>query len=117
MIKTGKRYPAEVKKRAVEEVIRGYKSINQVAREVGAVPNTVQKWLEKVQRGQGFQDKPSARQRALEKENEKLKAMIGDLYAQIEFLKKAKVFAQKNKKLDSSIITGENWHLFKKDVK
>ena len=36
MIKTGKRYPSEVKKRAVEEVIRGHKSINQAAREVGA---------------------------------------------------------------------------------
>ena len=45
MTKTGKRYPAEVKRRAVEEVIHGHKSINQVAREVEAVPNTVQKWL------------------------------------------------------------------------
>ena len=84
MTKTGKRYPVKVKKRAVKVVIQGHKSVNQVIREVRAIPNTVQKWLKEVQRGQGFQDKPLVCQRILKK-NEKLKAMIGSLYTQIEF--------------------------------
>ena len=36
------------KKRAIEAVMQGYKSINQVACEVRASPNTVQKQLEKI---------------------------------------------------------------------
>ena len=47
MTKTGKKYPAEVKKRAAATVIQGRKSINQAAREAEAAPNIVQKRLEK----------------------------------------------------------------------
>jgi cell division protein FtsB len=50
----------------------------------------------------------------LEKENEKLKAKIGELVMEIDLLKKFQKYMEKQKKLDTSVITAKNLDQFQK---
>ena len=61
-------------------------------------------------------DGPSVREKELEREVEKLKAKIGDMAMQIDHLKKLEDFAKRQKKLNTSVVTGLNLAQFKKDA-
>lgn len=68
-------------------------------------------------KGTEFQDTPSKRERELERENQELKAKIGELVMEVDVLKKMELYAQRLKKLNTSVITASNLDQFKRPAK
>jgi prolyl oligopeptidase PreP (S9A serine peptidase family) len=73
----------------------------------------VYRWLEESDTGP-IEGRPSGRERALEQENEKLKAKIGELTMQIDVLKKIEDWKRQQKNVVSSIITESNLAQFQR---
>jgi len=56
-------------------------------------------------------------QLSMEAENEKLRAKVGELVMQMDYLKKWQAWVQQRKNADTSIITAKNWDQFRKPAK
>jgi transposase-like protein len=104
------------KMRVIQDIASGKTSINQAARELSVSPGTVQSWVNKFRAGT-LQDRPSKREKDMEKEIAKLKETVGGLYMVIEELKKTADLKRRKKNADSSVITAENLEHFVKPVK
>lgn len=114
MGKIRRRFDAEFKREICEAVIAG-QSINELCQDHQLHKGVVERWVEKFQQGEAL-GRPSAREKALERENEKLKAKIGDLVVQIDLLKKFQQTLRQRRNVDSSVITGKNLGRFQKLV-
>ncbi len=101
-------HSAEFKAAVVAEVEGGTKSTAQTARENGISPMLVYKWRDKARTGQPFEDRPSAREKQLEKELEKAERKIGQMTMALDFLKKIHAEAsQRTKRSSGLIVTGK----------
>ena len=74
---TGRRYPDEVRRRAVDEVIERGRKPSEVARDLGMTATTLSTWVRQVQRDRGQLPGPTSEQLArikeLERENSELR--------------------------------------------
>ena len=104
------------KQKTVQQVESKEISLNQAARNLQVSPSTVNYWIKKSHAGQ-LLERPSAREKALEKENEKLKATIGDLYYHIEQIKKMADSKRRTKSASTSVITEKNLAQFVTDAR
>lgn len=116
MGKIRRKFDAEFKRKVVSEIANGM-TRTAAARKYDISPSVIQKWLDKVSEGTEFQDAPSKRERELERENQELKAKIGELVMEVDVLKKMELYAQRLKKLNTSVITASNLDQFKRPVK
>jgi transposase-like protein len=112
--KQRRKFNFEFKKQVVEAIEAGL-PINEAARRNGISPSVISHWRDKFRTGTLI-DRPSAREKALEKENQKLKAKIGELVVEIDVLKKVDAWIRQRRKLDTSIITEKNLAEFQKDA-
>ena len=62
-------------------------------------------------------ERPSSRERALEAENERLKAKVGDLVMEIDHLKKLQSWMERSRNVDTAVITGKNWDRYRQGAK
>ena len=76
----------------------------------------IEYWREQY-RTNALVDRPSKRERQLEAENEKLKAKIGDLVMQMDYIKKLQDWVQRTRNADLSVITAKNLDQFRKPAK
>ena len=106
----------EEKKKIVHQVNNGELSLHGAAKKYGASVSAIRYWKDKFSEGK-LEERPSKREKQLEKENLKLKEMLGQLMVDIELLKKAGALAQRRKNADSSVITKRNLDQFIGDVK
>ena len=88
-----KRFPAQLKAKVVLEALAGEKTLQAIASEHGVHPNMVHKWrVEAVkQMPTLFEDntrQAEQERKAREAEKEALYAQIGELHAQLAWLKK-----------------------------
>ncbi|HEY2932510.1 MAG TPA: transposase [Acidobacteriota bacterium] len=116
MGKTRRKFSLEFKQQILAEIASGQKSLGQAAREYQVSASVINRWRAHADQNQ-LSATPSARERALEAENERLKAKIGDLVMQNDFLKKFQSFVQRQKSVDSSVISGKNWDQLRKRAK
>ena len=100
----------------VAQIEAGQITPQQAAREHQLSRSLIEYWREQY-RQNALVDRPSKRERQLEAENEKLKAKIGDLYLQMEHIKKLQAWVQRKKNADTSVITAKNWDQFRKPAK
>ena len=116
MGKIRRKFSLEFKQQVVAEVSGGLKSLSEAAREYQISPSVINRW--RAQAGTfRLAATPSARERALESENQRLKAKIGDLVMQVELLKKYHASIQRRRSVDTSVITGKNWEQFRRGAK
>ena len=101
----------EEKKKVVQQVNSGELSLHVAAKKYGASVSAIRYWRDRFSQGK-LQDRPSKREKQLEKENKNLKEMVGQLFVEIELLKKAEASAQRKKNADSSVITKRNLDQF-----
>ena len=113
MGKIRRKFEAAFKQKIVQEIDSGKMSVNGAARAHQLSPSLIHYW-QKQFRGGVLVDGPSAREKALEKENKKLKETLGELYLQVEILKKVEDWKRRLKSADSSIVTGNNLRAFVK---
>ncbi len=113
MGKIRRRFDVQFKTRVCEAVRSGMMTVAEVCREYQLSRTTVDRWLTAFDEGR-LAGKASSRERELERENEKLKAKVGELTMQIDVLKKIEVWKRREKSVASSIITSENLAQFQR---
>lgn len=103
-------------KTQVVQAIQSGQSVKEICQEQQLNRQTVERWVEKYTQGR-LTAGPTLREKSLEKENEKLKAKIGDLVVQIDLLKKFHEEIRRKRSVDSSVLTLRNLAQFQKDAK
>lgn len=111
-----RKFDLEFKQKVVAEIESKATTLTAAAREHGISPTVIKYWQKQLLEGT-LSSTPSAREKQLEKENEKLRAKIGDLVMQIDIFKKMDDWVQQRKKLNSFVITASNLHQFRKPAK
>ena len=115
MGKIRRKFEAASKRKIVQEIDSGKMSVNEAARAHQLSPSLLHYWQKQICGGVLI-DGPTARERALEKENKKLKETLGELYLQVEMLKKMEDWKRRSKSADSSVVTGRDLRAFGKAV-
>lgn len=118
------KYPYEFRKMIAEKAMAGTQTYRALAREFDVPHAVITKWKRHYERGtldtlnepRRVIDATDTRVMNLEKENRMLKEQLGDLYMQIQLLKKAEAWAQRAKKESSLIVTSENLDQLDEDV-
>lgn len=116
MGKIRKKYDTEFKKQLVQKIESGELSHGQAMREYGLSSSTIWTWMTKIRAGTLI-DKPSFKEKDLERENRELKEKLAELYMQVEHLKKFNSYVQQLKSVNTSVITERNLDQFQRDVK
>jgi len=116
MGKIRRKFETEFKRQLIAQIEAGEITPQEAAHKHQLSRSLIEYWRDQY-RTNALVDRPSKRERQLEAENEKLKAKIGDLYLQMEHIKKWQAWVQRKKSADTSIITGKNWDQFRKPAK
>ena len=116
MGKIRRKFEADFKRQVIAQIEAGQLTLAQAAREYQLAHSVLERWRAQY-RNNRLTQSPSARERQLEAENEKLKAKIGDLVMQMEYLKKLQAWVQQQRSADTSTITAKNWDRFRKPAK
>lgn len=111
-----RKFETEFKRQLIAQIESGKLSVREAAREHQLSHSLIEYWRNQYQTN-SLVERPSKRERQLEAENEKLKAKIGDLYMQMEHIKKLQAWVQRKKNADTSVITAKNWDQFRKPAK
>ena len=116
MGKIRRKFDIQFKTKICEVIRSGAASIAEVCREYQISRTVVERWLAAFDEGR-LTGRTSDRERELERENEKLKAKVGELTMQIDVLKKMDEWLRQQRSVASSIITEENLAQFQKPAK
>lgn len=114
MGKIRRKFTTDFKRQIVESIEAGI-TLNEAARRNGISPSVITKWRDHFRAGT-LDDRPSAREKALEKELQKYKTKVGELVLEIDVLKKTDAWVQRRRRLDTSIVTEKNLAEFQKDA-
>ena len=116
MGKIRRRFDVQFKTRICETIRGGLASISEVCQEYQLSRTVVDRWLTAFDEGR-LTERSSSRERELERENERLKAKVGELTMPIDILKKIEDWKRREKSVASSIITEENLARFQRPAK
>jgi len=114
--RTRKTYSIDFKREIVNRIESGQITQSAAAREYKVSPAAIGQWRAKLAEG-ALVEKPSKRERELEKELEKYKIRMAELQMENDFLKKAEELIQRKRKLESAVITEANLNQYKKGSK
>lgn len=107
MGKIKRTFDVQFKAQVVQAIQSGTHTIKEVCQEHQLQKPTVERWVERYSMGK-LVDRPSLREKVLEKEIDQLKSKIGDLVMQIDLLKKFHQELARKRSVDSSVITAKN---------
>lgn len=108
MAKRYRTFSSEFKRDLVSEIDSGQLTVAEASRQHEISRSLIDRWIRQIHEGT-FKDKPSAREKQLEKELEKALTKIGALTMANDFLKKIQKTSQSTKKSNGSVVTIENW--------
>jgi transposase-like protein len=105
MGKRQRHFDADFKRRLVAEIESGERSQAQVARDEHISASLLQRW--RMQAGAGtLVDRPTARERALQKELERYQRKVGQLTMELELQKKLQQTSRLLRKSNGCVVTG-----------
>lgn len=113
MGKIKRSFDAQFKTRVCEAIRSGMMTAAEACREYQLSRTAVDRWLAAFDAGK-LGERRSSRERELERENEKLKAKVGEMTMQIDILKKIEDWKRRERSVASSIITSENLARFQR---
>lgn len=99
-----RRYDNEFKRDLVSQVESGQITQSQAARQHEISPSLIAKWRQQIREG-NLIDKPTAREKAMEKELEQYKKKVGELTMVVDYFKKTMETSRRMRKLDSSVVS------------
>jgi transposase-like protein len=114
--KRKRKFELSFKMQVVQEVESGSMSLSAAARKHELSPNLINQWRDKF-RGGTLSEKPSKREKELEKDLERYKVLLAEAHADREFLKKLDDHTRRLRKQDSAVITGLNIDQYRTNVK
>ena len=109
-------YSYQFKKELVEQIDAGVISQGQAARENDISPSLITRWMTQVHEG-SLIEKPTAREKKLERELEHYKKKVGELTVLADYLKKIAECSQRMKRLNSCVVTQKTLDRSKEPVK
>jgi len=110
-------FNSEFKIELVADIDAGKYTVGEAAREHNISRTLVDRWLHQIHEGT-FINRPTPREKQLEKELEKAQAKIGQMTMIIDALKKIQKIPQYTRRPNGCVVTGENLaSQLKKDVK
>ena len=113
MGKIKRSFDVQFKTRVCEAIRSGSMTAAEACREYQLSRTAVDRWLSAYDAGR-LGERASTRERELERENERLKAKVGELTMQIDILKKIEDWQRRERSVASSIITAENLTRFQR---
>jgi len=116
MGKIRRKFETEFKRQLIAQIDAGQTTSGQAARDHQISRSVIERWRAQYRKN-ALVDRPSNRERQLEAENEKLRAKVGELVMQMDYLKKLQAWVQQRKNADTSIITAKNLDQFRKPAK
>lgn len=116
MGKIRRKFDIQFKVRVCQAIEAGLHTIAEIGREHQLQRAVIEGWMSRHVAGT-LQVKSVDRQSELERENEKLKAKIGELTMTVDLLKKMEVWKRQQTSAASSIITPKNLAQFQKPAK
>lgn len=116
MGKIRRKFDAQFKTKLCEMVRGGMMTVSEACQEYQLSRSVVDRWLAAFDEGL-LNGNVSNREKELERENEKLKAKVGELTMQIDILKKIEDWKRRQTSVASSIITEENLAQFQQPAK
>jgi transposase-like protein len=108
MAKKYRIYSIDFKKQLVGEIDSGVTNPSEAARNHGISRSLIERWMDQIHGGTLI-EKPTTRERQLEKDLEKAQAKIGQLTMIIDALKKIKKSSAFTRESNGCVVTGENW--------
>ncbi len=116
MGKIRRRFDVQFKIRICEAIRGDVMSVADACHEYQLSRSVLDRWLQAFDEGQ-LAEKANSREKELERENEKLKAKVGELTMQIDTLKKMDQGLRQKRSVNTSIVTEENLGQFQKPAK
>src|SRR5262249_43135351 len=116
MGKTRRKFTIGFKQQVVQEIEGGFVSTAQAAWKYEVSVGVIDRWKTQYRSGKLIEG-PSGEELSLRAENECLKAKVGELTMQIDFLKKLEAYAQRRRKETTSVITAKTLGQFQRGAK
>lgn len=113
MGKIRRKFDVSFKTQVCQRIEGGVQTVAEVCHENQIQRAVIEGWLQRYTAG-GLVPKVTDRQKELERENEKLRAKVGELTMTIDLLKKMESWKKQRINVDSSIITSRNLGQFQK---
>ena len=113
MGKIRRKFDISFKIQVCQRIEAGVQQVTEICHENQLQRTVVEGWLARYTAGT-LTPKANDRQKELERENEKLKAKIGELTMTIDLLKKVEAWKKQQTSVASSIITSSNLAQFQK---
>lgn len=107
MKKKYRSFTADYKRQVIAAIDGGEKTLSQAARDEEISPSLLRRWRDQILFGT-LQDKPTRREKQLEKELDQYKKKVGELTMQVELLKKIADYSAQVRKSNGSVVTGPN---------
>lgn len=109
-------YTSEFKRELIAKIDSGVISLSSAARENNISPSLIERWRKQIQEGT-FQDRPTAREKQLEKELDRYKKKVGELTLQNDLLKKLNSDYAYTKRLNGYVVTKKKSGQSEEDAK
>lgn len=116
MGKIKRKFDVQFKIQVCQAIEAGVQTIHEVCRDNQLQRAVVEAWMQKYVAGT-LQAKAGSREKELERENEKLRAKIGEMAMTIDLLKKVEAWKKQQTNVASSIITSRNLAQFQRPAK
>jgi transposase-like protein len=113
-MKKNRVYSQEFKREIIQRIDSGEISLSGAARENNISPTLIDRWRTKIHEGT-MPEKPTIKEKQLEKELEQYKKKVGELTLQIDLLKKVCESTAYMKRQNGYIVTGKT-SVSKKDA-
>lgn len=105
MARKRRKFETGFKKQLVAQVESGQITATQAARRHDISPTVISYWRKQFQAGE-LTEAPTRREKALMREMEGYKRLLGEAHREIDLLKKQRKSAQRRIKFNTSVITG-----------
>jgi transposase-like protein len=115
MGKIRRKFDISFKNQVCQRIEAGIQTVAEICRDNQLQRSVVEGWLQRYTSGT-LTAKANDRQKELERENEKLKAKVGELTMAIDLLKKVEAWKKQQTSVGSSIITSRNLAQFQRPV-
>ena len=116
MGKVRRKFTIGFKQQVVDEIENGLISKSGAARKYEVSASVIDRWVMRARAGV-LAGKPSSKEKALQAENEKLKAKVGELTMLVDVLKKMEDFSRQRRSEISSAVISKNLALYRGGAK
>jgi len=114
-VRKNRKFEIGFKRQVVAQVESGELTLSEAARIHKISPTVIRYWRQKFRDGQ-LSSGPTKKEKELEKELERYKLLLAEAHGELDRQKKYDEWKARQRKLNTSVITGQNLHQLRKDA-